>query len=43
MFDPLGFFCPFVLKGKLLFHEATNLDLNWDDPLPEKVKEEFNK
>jgi hypothetical protein len=35
VFDPLGFFCPFVLKGKLLFHKATNLGLDWDDPLPE--------
>jgi uncharacterized protein YkuJ len=27
VFDPLGFFCPFVLKGKLLLHKATNLGL----------------
>jgi hypothetical protein len=39
VFDSLGFFCPFIL----LFHEATNLGLEWDDPLPEKIRKEFDK
>jgi hypothetical protein len=34
VFDPTGFFCPFVLKGKMLFQEATNLGLDWHDQLP---------
>jgi hypothetical protein len=43
IFDPLGFFCPFVLKGKLLFYKATNLGLKWDDPLPEDIRVAFDE
>jgi hypothetical protein len=43
VFDPLGFFCPFVLKGKFLFHKATNLGLDWDDPLPEDIRIAFDE
>jgi hypothetical protein len=43
VFDPTGFFCPFVLKGKLLFQEATNLSQDWDDPLPENIRKAFDE
>jgi hypothetical protein len=43
MFDPLGFFCPFVLMGQLLFHEATDLGLKWDDWLPEDITIAFDE
>ena len=43
VFDPLGFFCPFVLKGKLLFQKAMNLGLDWDDPLPEDIRADFDE
>jgi hypothetical protein len=43
VFDPLGFFCPFLLKGKLLFHKATNLGLLWDDALPEDIRIPFDE
>jgi hypothetical protein len=43
VFDPLGFFCPFVLKGKLWFHKATNLGLLWDDALPEDIRVAFDE
>jgi hypothetical protein len=43
VFDPLGFFCPFILKGKLLFHKATNLGLLCEDPLPEDIRIAFDE
>jgi hypothetical protein len=32
-----------VLKGKLLFHKATNLGLKWDDLLPEDIRIAFDE
>jgi hypothetical protein len=32
-----------VLKGKLLFHKATNLGLDWDNPLPEDIRIAFDE
>jgi hypothetical protein len=43
IFDPLGFFCPFVLKGKLLFHKGTKLGLEWDNLLPEDIRVAFDE
>jgi hypothetical protein len=46
VFDPLdslGFFCPFIMKGKLLFHKVTNLGLLWDDALPEDIRIAFDE
>jgi hypothetical protein len=43
MFNPLGFFCSFVSKGKLLFYKATNLGLPWDDALPEDIRIAFDE
>ena len=31
IFDPLGFFSPATLKGKILFQKVTALGLDWDD------------
>ena len=37
LFDPLGFFSPFVLRFKLLLREVWSLGAAWDDPLPQSV------
>ena len=37
MYDPLGLIFAIVLKGKLLFQEATRLKLSWDTPVPESL------
>ena len=36
-FDPLGFFCPYILKGRCLAQEATATGLKWDERLPESL------
>lgn len=41
LFDPLGFFSPVTIKGKLLMQEAWKLKIDWDDSLPEEVKNEW--
>ena len=35
MYDPLGLISPIVLRGKMIFQEATKLGLDWDDPVPD--------
>ena len=34
MYDPLGLVSPIVILGKLLFQEATRLQMSWDDVVP---------
>ena len=34
IFDPLGLASPFVVKGKMIFQEATRLGLSWDEEPP---------
>ena len=34
VYDPLGFFSPFLLQAKLLLRDTWKLQLGWDDPLP---------
>ena len=41
IFDPLGFICPYVLKAKILFQKICRLGLDWDDPLPKELDDEF--
>lgn len=35
MFDPLGFFTPVSTQMKLLFQSVWNIDMQWDDKIPE--------
>ena len=41
MYDPLGQISPIVLKGKLLFQEATRLGLALDDSVPNDLAEKW--
>ncbi|XP_052758522.1 uncharacterized protein LOC128202383 [Galleria mellonella] len=35
IFDPLGFLCPFIIQGKILFQRTWRLVTGWDDQLPQ--------
>jgi len=35
LYDPLGIYCAFTLKSKILLRETWNLELGWDSPLPD--------
>ena len=37
MFDPLGFIAAITLRGKMLFQEATGLQIDWDTPVPDAL------
>lgn len=37
MYDPLGFISPVILKGKQILQEMCADNLDWDDPLPDKL------
>ena len=37
MYDPLGFLCPFTLKGKIYLRETWSLKLGWDEALPDEM------
>ena len=41
IFDPLGLLNPVILLGKLLLQDATRMKLNWDDEVPEVIKNEW--
>ena len=42
VFDPIGLLSPLILQAKLLLRETWNIEgLGWDDPLPEKEKNEW--
>ncbi|XP_028166029.1 uncharacterized protein LOC114356863 [Ostrinia furnacalis] len=43
VFDPLGWLSPVTTKLKLLFQSIWQLDLNWDDNLPENINQEWNE
>ena len=36
VFDPLGLFCPVVIKGKILIQAAWRTNVSWNDPLGEE-------
>ncbi|KAI4871708.1 hypothetical protein NFI96_005782 [Prochilodus magdalenae] len=42
LFDPLGFATPVTIQGKFLLRELSSEALDWDTPLPEDRKEEWN-
>jgi len=42
-FDPLGFIAPVVLQGKILLQTLCKDKLDWDDPLPDEMKQKWEK
>ncbi len=43
IFDQLGFVAPLLLKGKSILQELCRLNLDWDDPIPENIKSDWEK
>ncbi|XP_039902265.1 uncharacterized protein LOC120742861 [Simochromis diagramma] len=41
IFDPLGFVAPFILVGKKLLQRMCQEKLDWDEPLPEDLKPQW--
>ena len=41
-FDPLGLWCPFMLKMKLCYSLIVSRTCSWDDPVPEELQEQWN-
>lgn len=41
LFDPFGWIAPVVIKAKILFQYLWLYNLNWDDPLPATICEEW--
>lgn len=41
IFDPFGLLCEFMLPAKIMMQEMWRLGIQWDDPLPEKVDEQW--
>ena len=38
LFDPLGFFAPYIIHGKMLMQELWLHGLDWNDPLEEDLR-----
>ena len=43
VYDPLGLLAPVTLKGKMILQEMCRDQLDWDSPLPDRLKAEWNK
>ena len=43
IYDPLGIISPCTLVGKVLFRDACDFKLDWDDELPEKLRTRFSE
>lgn len=43
VFDPLGWLSPVTTKLKLLFQSIWQLDLRWEDILPQNINQEWNQ
>ena len=43
VFDPMGLVSPFVLLGKQILQEACAAGLNWDDDLPDPIKQRYKE
>ncbi|XP_070075664.1 uncharacterized protein [Drosophila takahashii] len=43
IFDPLGLLAPIVIQFKILFQKLWLLNLDWDDPLPTKLADNWLK
>lgn len=43
IFDPLGWLAPVTVRAKLMIQELWRLNLEWDQPVPEKIFNDFMK
>ena len=43
IFDPLGIFSPIILTGKIIYREACDSKVTWDQPLPDNLAKRFTK
>jgi hypothetical protein len=43
IYDPFGPTSPFVLRAKMILQELCRQKIGWDDPLPQRQEEEWNK
>ncbi|MEM7299252.1 MAG: hypothetical protein AAF391_13420, partial [Bacteroidota bacterium] len=41
IYDPLGIASPFVLEGKLILQRLCQLNLGWDESLPDRFQKDF--
>ncbi|XP_071100525.1 uncharacterized protein [Haliotis cracherodii] len=41
LYDPMGFVAPVIIKGKILLRELISQKLEWDDMLPEELRQEW--
>ena len=43
VYDPLGLVSPYVVKGRMYYQDAVDLNLGYDTKLPKEILEPFNK
>ncbi|XP_047041982.1 uncharacterized protein LOC124646011 [Helicoverpa zea] len=43
IFDPLGILSPVVVKPKIMLQNLWQLKLDWDQPVPDAIKNDWNK
>ena len=43
VYDPLGLLAPVILPGKQILQELCKISADWDDPLPEDLRERWEK
>ena len=41
LFDPLGFVAPVLMAPKILLQQLCQLDLGWDDPIPQHLEQKW--
>ena len=41
IYDPLGFAAPFLLRGKRIMQLLCKESIGWDDPIPDKLREQW--
>ena len=41
IYDPLGFGAPFLLKGKQIIQKLCQLNLKWDEDIPDEISNEW--
>jgi hypothetical protein len=43
IFDVYGFLSPFTINGKLIIQQAWQLQINWNEPVPDIIYEKWLK